>query len=446
MLIAQLTDLHIVAPAGSRLLDIDTAERSRLAVEHLNGLRPQPDVVLVTGDLVNEGTAQEYALARPILDQLAMPYFVIPGNHDRGEALLEAFADHPYLPGAGSLGVQYAVDDWPVRLVGLDTSLDGEPFGGLSDERLAWLDQTLATEPDQPTLIFMHHPPIRTGIGWIDAAGLYGSARLREILARHPQVERLVCGHAHRQVHARWAGTTVSIAPSSSYLQVALALADQDGFKFGLASEPWALSLFLWDQSCGLISHASLVDGHPAIIPAGVEKQSARFRDLHAEICRREFPGFFLREVVPTDLPVFFANQQNPEAAHMAAFTAKDPHDRAAFDAHWQKILADPTIIIRTIVAGGRVAGSVLTYETEGQPEVSYWLGRDFWGQGLATRAVKEFLQGVDSRRPMLARVASDNASSIRVLEKTGFQVTGQTRGFANARGQEIDELVMELD
>jgi RimJ/RimL family protein N-acetyltransferase len=152
-----------------------------------------------------------------------------------------------------------------------------------------------------------------------------------------------------------------------------------------------------------------------------------------------------LREVMDADLLVFFENESDREAVHMAAFTRKDPSDRQAFMAHWRKILAAPSVIARTIVRGGEVVGSVMSYEDSGGPEVTYWLGRSYWGEGIATRALTMFLAEVDIRRPMRARAAKDNAGSVRVLEKCGFRVVGQARGFANARGMEIEELILEL-
>lgn len=152
-----------------------------------------------------------------------------------------------------------------------------------------------------------------------------------------------------------------------------------------------------------------------------------------------------LREVIESDLPLFFRFQLDPDANHMAAFTARDPGDRAAFDAHWKKILADPTTTNRTIVLHGQVVGSVASYLEAGEPEVTYWIDRAWWGRGVATRALAAFLARVDPRRPIHARVAKDNLGSRRVLEKCGFRVTGEDRGFANARGAEIEELLLVL-
>lgn len=152
-----------------------------------------------------------------------------------------------------------------------------------------------------------------------------------------------------------------------------------------------------------------------------------------------------LREVVEDDLVMFFDFQLDPDANYMAAFTARDPTDREAFTAHWNKIMADPTNIIRTIVCDGRVVGSVSSYEESGKPEVTYWIGRAYWGKGIGTRALTAFLEQVNTRRPIYARVARDNLGSRRILEKCGFHVIGETKGFAKARGEEIEELLLEL-
>jgi RimJ/RimL family protein N-acetyltransferase len=155
-------------------------------------------------------------------------------------------------------------------------------------------------------------------------------------------------------------------------------------------------------------------------------------------------PDLILCPVIDSDLPVFFKQQLDPEANDMAAFTAKDPTDRQAFDLHWGRILADPGITIRTILFDGQVAGSVLCHAWGGDPEISYWLGREYWGKGIATQGLRLFLNLV-TERPLYARVARDNLASIRVLEKNGFTLSGEGRWFSNARGMEIDELVWVL-
>ncbi len=152
-----------------------------------------------------------------------------------------------------------------------------------------------------------------------------------------------------------------------------------------------------------------------------------------------------LRDVMMNDLPIFFDQQLDPDANHMAAFTAKDPSDKDAFMAHWARILGDKTITIQTILFDGHVAGSVLTYEDENEkPEVSYWIGKPYWGRGVATKALLAFLKHIKVR-PLYARAAKDNFASLRVLEKCGFARIGEDKGFANARNEEIEEFILRL-
>lgn len=153
-----------------------------------------------------------------------------------------------------------------------------------------------------------------------------------------------------------------------------------------------------------------------------------------------------LREVMMSDLPIFFDQQLDPEANWMAAFTRKDPADRDAFMAHWTKILQDEAITIQTILFKGSVAGSVLSYVDEDEHlEVSYWIGKPYWGKGIATRALSAFLEH-SKVRPLYARAAKDNIGSLRVLEKCGFTRISEGRGFSEARGEEVEEFLLRLD
>jgi len=151
-----------------------------------------------------------------------------------------------------------------------------------------------------------------------------------------------------------------------------------------------------------------------------------------------------LRDVVEGDLATFFQQQLDPAANHMAAFTAKDPADRDAFMAHWDEILGDDTITKKTIVFEEHVVGHVASFERFGLAEVTYWIGMEYWGKGFATEALSQFLLELTAR-PLYARAAKDNYASIRVLEKCGFTISGHDKGFANARGEEIEEVIMEL-
>src|SRR5262245_38554754 len=153
-----------------------------------------------------------------------------------------------------------------------------------------------------------------------------------------------------------------------------------------------------------------------------------------------------LRDVTEGDLPIFFEQQRDPAANRMAAFAAKDPTDRAAFMAKWAKILGDDSSTNRTILFGGQVVGSIGAFVApwSGELEVTYWIGREFWGKGIATKALTVLLSSVRSR-PLDARASKDNIAALRVLEKCGFTITGYERGFANARGEEVEEVVLEL-
>lgn len=152
-----------------------------------------------------------------------------------------------------------------------------------------------------------------------------------------------------------------------------------------------------------------------------------------------------LREVQVEDLSLLFEYESDPDATYMAGFTVKDPGDREAYMARWDKILSNGSITVRSILSDEQVVGSVLSYEQAGRVEVSYWIGKQFWGKGIATWALTEFLQSVMTTRPIHARAAKDNIGSCRILEKCGFEIIGEAKGFANARGQEIEEFVFEL-
>ena len=151
-----------------------------------------------------------------------------------------------------------------------------------------------------------------------------------------------------------------------------------------------------------------------------------------------------LRAVEPGDVDEFFSHQLDPGANHMAAFAAKNPSDRGVFDLHWQQILSDSGITVRTIVADGDVVGSILAYRDGSIPEISYWIDRSRWGQGITTAAVGLFLEEFPER-PVRARAVADNVSSIRILERYGFKVIGEAQTFANARGAVVRELELEL-
>ena len=264
MLICQLTDLHVrpVGKAANRVSETNMfTERALRAVARLN---PRPDVVLITGDLTECGLDEEYANLSTLLRKwLPMPVFVIPGNHDRRGSLREVLQ---HLPGVTSDPeyVQYVVDDYPVRIVMLDTIVPGSGHGELRSAQLEFLDRTLAAAPDKPTLIGMHHPPFACGISHMDRINLRNSAEFIAVIARHRQVERIICGHHHRPIVARVGHAVASIAPSVAHqVEMTLVPGDAGAFLF----EPPAYQLHRWTAADGIVTHTVYVEDYPGPYP-----------------------------------------------------------------------------------------------------------------------------------------------------------------------------------
>jgi len=260
MLIAQISDTHVQMPGGLLDRNYDTAGNLERAVRHLNALTPQPDVVLLTGDAVDAGTPAEYGRLREILSPLKAPLFVIPGNHDEREAMRAAFKDSRELPREGFL--QYTVEDWPVRLIGLDTLVPGEHGGRLCKARLQWLAARLNEARERPTVIFMHHPPFRTGLTVMDSMGLDGAEALAALVRSHSQVRHLVSGHVHRPIVAQFGGTIASVCPSTAQ-QAALDLSQVP--RLAVVMEPPAATLLWYDAGTdSLVHHLSHIGEPPA--------------------------------------------------------------------------------------------------------------------------------------------------------------------------------------
>ena len=254
MLIAQVTDPHIKAKGRLAYRNVDTAVNLQRCIDHLIQLNTPPDIVLMTGDLTDFGRVKEYQLLRELMAPLDMPVYVIPGNHDERENFREAFKDHPYLPPSGDL--RYVIEDYPLRMIALDTTIAGKAEGELCSDRLAWLDQRLREKPDLPTLIFMHHPPLTTGIHHMDLQNCQNGEALGQLLETHPQVFQILCGHVHRPIHVQWHGVTVSIAPSASHY-VALDLGEYSPANFYL--EPPTMQMYEWCDDSHLIAHLSFI-------------------------------------------------------------------------------------------------------------------------------------------------------------------------------------------
>ena len=243
-LIVQLSDPHIGADWAAG----DPAAALAAAVESVRAMRPGPDAVLVTGDLTDGAGDAEYERVRELLAPLGVPTYVLPGNHDDRAALRRQFD----LPGSHAEPVCYAVDVGPLRLVVLDTTVPGEDPGALDGEQLAWLQSTLAASPEQPTLIAMHHPPLRTGVPAWDEIGLADSSRrgLAEVIAGRREVRRIVAGHVHRAITAELAGTSVLTVPST-YLQARLNIGSHR-LEFGADPAAFAVHAVLDGE---LVSH-----------------------------------------------------------------------------------------------------------------------------------------------------------------------------------------------
>jgi Icc protein len=258
MLIAQITDTHITSPGTLLLGLVDTASALERAVAALNRLDPSPDAAVLTGDLVETGAPEEYDHLRTLLAPLRMPLFAIPGNHDAREPMREAFIGDGYLPRQGFLNS--TIEDYPLRVIALDTLVPGEVGGALCSDRLRWINRILTEAQDQPTLVLMHHPPFITGIRGMDQAGLAGGAGFAEIIRRHPQVERILCGHLHRPIETRFAGTVAGTAPSTAH-QIVLDLRPEARLSF--AFEPPGYQLHYWSEGIGLVTHMAAIGDWP---------------------------------------------------------------------------------------------------------------------------------------------------------------------------------------
>lgn len=259
--IVQLTDLHVRPPGVAAYRVAETNMLTERALRAVAALRPAPDAVIVTGDLTDCGLASEYALLREMLARwLRVPVYVIPGNHDRREVLLREMPGVPSHDGF----VQYVVDDLPVRLVMLDTVVPGAGHGELCAARLDWLERTLAAVPGKPTIIGMHHPPFACGIGHMDAIALREPGAFTAVLARHPQVQRVVCGHHHRPVVAALGGAIASICPSVAH-QVELDLGEDAPGAFVM--EPAGFQVHRWRAETGIVSHTACVEAFAGPFP-----------------------------------------------------------------------------------------------------------------------------------------------------------------------------------
>jgi Icc protein len=254
MIIAQISDPHITDKTGTDDSLDGASIRLQQAVAHLLQLPAKPDVVLVTGDCVNSGSVTEYARFQALLRPLTMPVYVIPGNHDNREQLLAMFGPQGSTPLVGF--VQFVVDDWPVRLIALDTHVPQRSEGRLCAERLAWLDARLTEAPTRPTVLFMHHPPFLTGLTAFDQIGLIDADAFGAIVARHPQIERILAGHVHTLMVQRFHGT---LAMTCAAIAQHMLPDFQQPKQLMVRIEPPSCLLHVWRAHTGLVTNTSLI-------------------------------------------------------------------------------------------------------------------------------------------------------------------------------------------
>ena len=250
MLVAQISDTHILPPGSDQPAAKLRADCLRRAVADIN--RQHPDAVIFTGDTVQHGQPEEYALLRELLAPLEAPLYLVPGNRDDNAALRDAFSHLSYLPEDGDF-VHYTVEDHDLRLVALDSTSSGERKGVFCQERQVWLDQVLGEQPDCPTLLFIHHPPFDVDNHYVGGYRRPEEAEaLTDLVRRHSQVVGLICGHVHWPVEREWAGTPARIMPS-------IAVDVRKGVDEAEARGQPVYMLHRWSDETGLVSQARTV-------------------------------------------------------------------------------------------------------------------------------------------------------------------------------------------
>jgi len=255
MLIAHISDSHIADPGMMAYGVAPTAENLARCVSHINHLNPKPSLVLVTGDITYSGKVTEAKRAAHLLNKLCCPFYIVPGNHDIRSALWSVFSEVG-CPAADHELLNYVIEDYDIRLIGMDTICVDKPGGEICQRRAQWLTDRLSEKREQPTLIFMHHPPVKLGVLETDEDGFIGADCFGDIVEKHPNILSILCGHIHLECHVCWRGTVVSTAPSMG-LQLGLDLSLTRPSEFFLESPGYQLHYFTPDQN--LVTHTIFV-------------------------------------------------------------------------------------------------------------------------------------------------------------------------------------------
>ena len=240
VVIAQISDLHIMPAGMLAYRRVDTAAALARCVTELNRFAPRPDLVVISGDLVDAPSPSAYKHLRQLLAPLEMPFAAVPGNHDDRDLLRAAFPDS-YAHQSGALNSLRAIG--AVDLVLIDSVTPGRDYGTLARETLAWLETVLAAVPTRPALLFLHHPPFVTGIEHMDVQNLRNAGELAAILRRHPRARLVAAGHVHRAVATRFAGASATICPAPNH---AVALDLDARLPSSFIIEPPAFHLHVW--------------------------------------------------------------------------------------------------------------------------------------------------------------------------------------------------------
>ncbi len=252
MLIAHISDFHIMKHDTKTCGVVPAAQQVSKLIAHINSLSPAPDLVLVTGDLTHDGTLEQAREARRILSDLRMPWYLVPGNHDQRDTLKKVFAPDA-CPSRDENFLHFQIDLPSLRLIGLDSTRPDAPGGMLCPQRADWLENRLDERPDKPTLLFLHHPPTNFGVPETDQDGFEGAERLGQIVEQHPCIERILCGHIHLNASTCWHGVLVNTAPSAAGMELTLSPGTNTPSGFHLVDPAYLLHFHAADG--GLVTH-----------------------------------------------------------------------------------------------------------------------------------------------------------------------------------------------